>query len=278
MMFSGNQIGTSLGNGPDFGAADIAAKRVFDITDEPSPIDAVKMDEDKQGISPTDVKGKIEFVEVWFRYPARKQEWVLKGLSLVIEPNESVALVGESGCGKSTVVNLLMRFYDVDHGSILLDGIDIREYNLHEYRCALSMVMQEPIIFNYSILDNILYSKLDAKNSEIYEATELANCNEFIEQQYEREEHKLEDESPADLIHKLEENKDALVASIGQELYTKWLKTIKEMDAHEQKKGKFTYQEGDVDERDDTLRDKVLSKGFDTVTGYKGSKLSGGQK
>jgi len=87
------------------------------------------------------VKGTIEFKDVWFRYPTRKTEFVLRGLSLTIEPNESVALVGESGCGKSTFVNLMMRFYDPDFGQILLDGVDIKEYNLHDLRNAISLVM-----------------------------------------------------------------------------------------------------------------------------------------
>ena len=87
------------------------------------------------------MKGTIEFKDVWFRYPTRKGEFVLKGLSLTIEPNESVALVGESGCGKSTFVNLMMRFYDPDFGQILLDGVDIKEYNLHDLRNAISLVM-----------------------------------------------------------------------------------------------------------------------------------------
>ena len=86
---------------------------------------------------------------------------------MVINPSESVALVGESGCGKSTFVNLMMRFYDPDFGEILLDGVNIKDYNLHELRKSVSLVMQEPIIFNYSILENMLYGKLDAKNSEI---------------------------------------------------------------------------------------------------------------
>lgn len=87
------------------------------------------------------MQGTIEFKDVWFRYPTRKTEFVLRGLSLTIEPNESVALVGESGCGKSTFVNLMMRFYDPDFGQILLDGIDIKEYNLHDLRNAIALVM-----------------------------------------------------------------------------------------------------------------------------------------
>jgi ABC-type multidrug transport system fused ATPase/permease subunit len=127
------------------------------------------------------VKGKIEFRNVWFRYPTRKEDFVLKDFCIVINPCETVALVGESGCGKSTFVNLMMRFYDVDFGEILLDGINIKNYNLHELRKAVSLVMQEPIIFNYSILENVLYGKVNATNSEVLEATKIANCTEFIQ-------------------------------------------------------------------------------------------------
>ena len=81
-------------------------------------------------VNPSDFKGKIEFHNVWFRYPTRKNDWVLRGLNLEISPNETVALVGESGCGKSTLVSLLMRFYYVDFGSITIDGVDIKDYNL----------------------------------------------------------------------------------------------------------------------------------------------------
>jgi len=100
---------------------------------------------------------------------------------LKINPSESVALVGESGCGKSTFINLMMRFYDPNHGTIYLDGIDISTINLHDLRTATSLVMQEPNIFNFNILENILYGKLDATNTEILEAAELSNCVEFIE-------------------------------------------------------------------------------------------------
>lgn len=126
--------------------------------------------------------GKIEFRNVWFRYPTRKEDFVLKGLNLVIQPQESVALVGESGCGKSTFVSLMMRFYDPDNGEILLDGVNLKDYNLHALRNAIALVMQEPIIFNYTILDNLLYGKLMASNEEVYASASLANCNDFIEE------------------------------------------------------------------------------------------------
>lgn len=128
-----------------------------------------------------EVVGKIEFRDVWFRYPTRKEDFVLRGLNVTINPNEQVALVGESGCGKSTFVNLLMRFYDPDDGQILLDDVDIREYKLHDLRKAISLVMQEPIIFNYSILENMLYGRLDATNKEIMHVSDVSNSLEFIE-------------------------------------------------------------------------------------------------
>jgi len=91
---------------------------VFDIIDYPSTIDAVDDDvkNEKTRLDFSKILGKIEFKDVWFRYPTRKEDFVIKGLNLVVNPGESVALVGESGCGKSTFINLLMRFYDPQHG------------------------------------------------------------------------------------------------------------------------------------------------------------------
>jgi ATP-binding cassette, subfamily B (MDR/TAP), member 1 len=79
-------------------------------------------------------KGKIEFKDVWFRYPTRKTEWIFQGLNLTIQPNESIAIVGESGCGKSTFASLILRFYQPDFGTILIDDIDIKDYNVQELR------------------------------------------------------------------------------------------------------------------------------------------------
>ena len=85
--------------------------------------------------------GKIEFKNVWFRYPTRKNDWILKGLNLTINPNETIALVGESGCGKSTLVSLLLRFYDPDFGQINLDGVELNKYNLQSLREVMGLVM-----------------------------------------------------------------------------------------------------------------------------------------
>lgn len=129
--------------GPDMVKTATAATKIFKIIEEPSEINAIKMNDDKtlKRLDLNTVQGNIEFKDVWFRYPTRKEDFVLKGLSLTINKNESVALVGESGCGKSTFVSLMMRFYDPDFGQILFDGVDIKEYNLQDLRKAISLVM-----------------------------------------------------------------------------------------------------------------------------------------
>jgi ATP-binding cassette subfamily B (MDR/TAP) protein 1 len=128
IMFGASQAGTASSFGPDMGKAKAAAEKIFKIIEHPSAINAIAIDEDKTKILIKDlesIEGRIEFKDVWFRYPTRKEDFVLRGLNIKINPKEQVALVGESGCGKSTFVNLLMRFYDVDFGEILLDGVNI---------------------------------------------------------------------------------------------------------------------------------------------------------
>eukprot|EP00355_Strombidium_rassoulzadegani_P005981 CAMPEP_0168618914 /NCGR_PEP_ID=MMETSP0449_2-20121227/6324_1 /TAXON_ID=1082188 /ORGANISM="Strombidium rassoulzadegani, Strain ras09" /LENGTH=263 /DNA_ID=CAMNT_0008659817 /DNA_START=117 /DNA_END=908 /DNA_ORIENTATION=+ len=172
------------------------------------------------------------------------------------------------------MMNLLMRFYDVDDGEILLDGVNITNYNLHDLRKAISLVMQEPIIFNYTIFENILYGKIDATNSEIREASQIANCDEFILNNQIKE---LDDSAQA-LIKLMEENKDALTNMITQAKYDEEMEVLKKCKDQEEKKGNFRTQEGDVDSRPDSLKDGDLSKGFYINCGIKGGKLSGGQK
>lgn len=280
IFFGANHAGMAMSMGPDIGKAQLAATKIFKIIEQPSKINALEMDKNKsmKKLNKDQVTGKIEFKNVWFRYPTRKNEFVLRGLTLTILPNESVALVGESGCGKSTFVNLMMRFYDPDFGQILLDGVDIKEYNLHDLRKAISLVMQEPSIFNYSIKENVLYGKLDARNSEIDKCTNIANCNEFIE----KGQLDTLDESPVGLILEMEKNKQAISGIIGEKQYKEDLDKLKKMDEIEAKKGNFQTVDGDVDMRAKNkvpnFDDKQLSKGFDIQCGIKGGKLSGGQK
>ena len=183
LMFGAMTAGGSASSAPDMGRANASVDKVFGILNHESTIDAVAddTDVDKVRLDITKIKGHIEFEDVWFRYPTRKEDFVLRGLTLKVEPGTSCALVGESGCGKSTFINLVMRFYDPAHGRVLLDGIDISTINLHDLRTAISLVMQEPNIFNFNIMENILYGKLDATNTQVLAAAKLSNCVEFIE-------------------------------------------------------------------------------------------------
>ena len=129
IMFGANAAGNAASFGPDMEKAETAAQKIFRVIELPSTINAVEMDEgnkdNKKRIDFENVKGAIEFKDVWFRYPTRKEDFVMQGFNIKINPNENIALVGESGCGKSTFVNLLMRFYDIDSGEILMDGVNI---------------------------------------------------------------------------------------------------------------------------------------------------------
>lgn len=176
------EVSGKLGSIVEIGKGLAASEMMFKLLDIPSKIDALETGEDGKpvGADTSDVIGKIEFRDVWFRYPTRKEEFVLRGLSLTINPGESVALVGESGCGKSTFINLMMRFYDPQFGEIFLDDKNIKDYNVHQLREKVSLVMQEPVLFNYTITDNILYGNLDATNKEVLNCADAANATDFI--------------------------------------------------------------------------------------------------
>jgi len=132
-------------------------------------------------VNPSSFKGEIEFKDVWFRYPMRLQQWVFKGLNLKINSRDNIAVVGESGQGKSTFIALVMRFYDPEFGQVLIDGVDVKTMNVKALRKRLGLVQQEPMLFNYSLVENILYGRLDASNADILEAAKKANALEFIQ-------------------------------------------------------------------------------------------------
>lgn len=170
-----------------------------------------------------------------------------------------------------------MRFYDPEHGEILLDGINIKEYNLHSLRNAISLVMQEPIVFNYTLSENILYGKLDASNEDIKAAAEIANCTEFIEKD---DLSANRDDSAAGLIEALkkDENKVQYISTFGKEKYEERMKILARCEKQEQAKS-FTTHEGDIDTRQHTnpsLVAKPLHDGYRVKAGLRGSKLSGG--
>ncbi len=125
--------------------------------------------------------GHIEYRDVHFSYPTRQDMEVLKGIDLQIAPGQKIALVGASGAGKSTIVQLLLQFYRVDDGAILVDGRSIYDYNLTKYRQNLAVVPQEVLLFGGTIRENILYGRTGATGEEVIEAARQANALDFIE-------------------------------------------------------------------------------------------------
>lgn len=150
-----------------------AAERVFEFLDEE--------EEDQTVINPADVndiKGNIEFEHVNFGYKENKT--IIHDFSVNVKKGQKIAIVGPTGAGKTTIVKLLMRFYDVNSGSIKIDGHDIRNFNRSELREAFGMVLQDTWLFNGTIKENIRYGKLDATDEEVVEAAKSANVHHFI--------------------------------------------------------------------------------------------------
>lgn len=150
-----------------------AAERVFEFLDEE--------EEDQTVINPADVndiKGNIEFEHVNFGYKENKT--IINDFSVNVKKGQKIAIVGPTGAGKTTIVKLLMRFYDVNSGAIKIDGHDIRNFNRSELREAFGMVLQDTWLFNGTIKENIRYGKLDATDEEVVEAAKSANVHHFI--------------------------------------------------------------------------------------------------
>ena len=150
-----------------------AAERVFEFLDEDEEIDAPGA-EDEMG----EIKGAVEFRHVRFGY--KKDQPVIKDFSAKVEPGQKIAIVGPTGAGKTTMVKLLMRFYDVDGGSILIDGRDIRQFTRKELRDNFAMVLQDTWLFSGSIKENIAYGREGATNEEIIHAAKTAKAHHFI--------------------------------------------------------------------------------------------------
>jgi len=128
---------------------------------------------------PKPVRGEIRFDDVCFRY-GPDEPVVLNDINLAIPAGKATALVGPTGVGKSTLVSLIPRFYDVTSGSLKVDGIDVRDLDLHELRANISMVLQDVFLFHGTIRENILFGKPDATEAEMLAAAEIANASEFI--------------------------------------------------------------------------------------------------
>ena len=180
-----------LRNMGDSNKAKLAYKSVYDTLDTEVTISPF-YNNNWYKISPENIKGKIEFKNVTFSYPTKPDKIILKDLSFTINPGQNVAVVGLSGSGKSTIIQLIERFYDVNKGEILLDGKNIKEYNLYELRKKIGLVLQEPSIFKRNLYDNILYGKLDSKKESVLDVAKRAKI-----------EHKL-------MVNDYEDNKNPL--------------------------------------------------------------------
>ncbi|NOC91483.1 ABC transporter transmembrane domain-containing protein [Ruegeria sp. HKCCD6604] len=129
---------------------------------------------------PKNIQGEIRFEDVSFRYPARPDTVALDHLSLLVKPGETVAFVGPSGAGKTTVIQLIQRFYDPNSGRVTLDGLDLRDINRSDFRRHMALVPQDPVIFAASARENIRFGRLDASDAEVEAAARAAAAHDFI--------------------------------------------------------------------------------------------------
>ena len=154
-----------------------ATERLFELLDARSDVAAPAQPRPL----PQPVRGGLRFEQVGFAYPAHPERQVLSGLDLEVRPGETVALVGPSGAGKTSVLQLLMRFYDPSQGRILLDGVPIAELEPAAFRARIGLVPQEPVIFSADALTNIRYGRPDATDAEVRAAADAAAASEFID-------------------------------------------------------------------------------------------------
>ncbi|MCH7890741.1 MAG: ATP-binding cassette domain-containing protein [Gemmatimonadetes bacterium] len=153
--------------------ATTSAHRVFEVLDtEPEIVDVA------EPLRLEPVEGRVTFENVSFGYDGVRQ--VLRSVSFDVEPGEMIGLVGPSGGGKTTVTNLIARFYDVTAGRVLVDGVDVRTLETGHFRRQLGMVLQEPYLFHGSIMENIRYGNVEAPAEEIIEAAKAANAHDFV--------------------------------------------------------------------------------------------------
>jgi ATP-binding cassette subfamily B protein len=156
-------------------SADASTQRIFEVLDrQPEVVDDVRAE------ALPAAKGRVAFENVTFTYGGHDENAVLEGINLVAEPGETVALVGATGAGKSTLINLVPRFYDVSEGRVTLDGVDVRDVTLDSLRAQVGTILQETVLFSGTIGDNIRYGCPDASDEEVVTAARAAQAHDFI--------------------------------------------------------------------------------------------------
>ena len=176
VLIGGFQIGQSAPYAEALATARSAAGKIYQVIDRVPAIDSSS----KEGKKPASLQGNIKFENVRFNYPSRPDVKILQGLTLEVPRGKTVALVGSSGCGKSTCVQLVQRFYDPESGSVKLDGVDLKELNIGWLRDHIGVVGQEPVLFDLTIRENVRLGKQDATDEEIEKACKEANAYNFI--------------------------------------------------------------------------------------------------
>ncbi|XP_028718068.1 ATP-dependent translocase ABCB1 isoform X1 [Peromyscus leucopus] len=179
IVFGAMAAGNVSSFAPDYAKAKVSASHVIMIMEKLPEIDSYS----PEGLKPNMLEGNVKFNEVVFNYPTRPDIPVLQGLNLEVKKGQTLALVGSSGCGKSTVVQLLERFYNPVAGTVFLDGKEIKQLNVQWLRAHLGIVSQEPILFDCSIAENIAYGDNSrvVSQDEIVKAAKEANIHQFIE-------------------------------------------------------------------------------------------------
>lgn len=176
LIITALSVAETLALAPDIVKGSQALGSVFEILYRKSAINSNSPD----SMLLTSIKGDIEFKNVSFKYPARPDITIFDGLNLQVYSGKSLAIVGQSGSGKSTVIQLLMRFYDPSSGTVSIDGVDIKTFNLKSLRLKIGLVQQEPALFSTTIYDNIKYGNKNASEIEIMKAAKAANAHGFI--------------------------------------------------------------------------------------------------
>ena len=152
-----------------------ASERIFSVMDEPNQIQ-----DPPEPVKPAHRNGEIEFENVWFRYN-ENEDYVIKDLNMKIAPGEVAAIVGATGAGKTTIINLVTRFYDIQHGSIKVDGVDIRDMELKELRERFALVMQDHALFSGTVMENITLGNPKISHDSVKEAARMIEADQFIQ-------------------------------------------------------------------------------------------------
>lgn len=159
----------------------VSSQRIVEVMEMP-----LSISKNEDGVKETETKGYLEFDNVTFAYPGETESPVLHDISFKTKPGETIAFIGSTGSGKSSLVNLIPRFYDVTFGRILVDGVDVRDYNLKALRQKVGFIPQKALLFTGTIGENLKYGKADATGLELDEASDVAQAREFIDSREER--------------------------------------------------------------------------------------------